>query len=137
MIAPRRWGRVLRSVRAPLLWLVAGVGLGVGAVRAAQDTHFLALDGRDWVRFSASERMAWTQGFLAGQAVRGVADSLRADTTRFAAELQRQRKAGEFRFRYAPALYLNRVSDHYVWENHRVHPLWRAMIEVETVRQSP
>lgn len=121
--------------RVPLLWLVAGVGLGVGAARATQDTHFLALDGRDWSRFGAGERMAWTQGFLAGQAVRGVADSLGADTTRFAAELERQRKAGEFRFPYAPALYLNRMSDHYVWDNHRMQPLWRAMMETNAVRR--
>lgn len=122
-------------IRRPMLWLAAGAILGAGAVHGTQERGFLALDGRDWTRFSGTERVAWMQGFLAGQAVRGVPDSLHSDSSAFAAELERQRRAGEFRFAYAVPLYVNRLSDHYVWENHRPQPLWRAMMEVERVRR--
>ncbi len=117
--------------RRHLLWLAAGVLLGAGTARAVQEASFLGLNGNSWRGFNSTERLVWMQGFLTGQAVRGVPDSLRGDSAHFGAELERQRRAGEFRYPYAPALYVNRLSDHYVWENHHAQPLWWGMMEIE------
>lgn len=120
-------------MRRPLAWLALGLVLGAGAARAAGDPHFLTLTGEDWRRYGPDERTAWVQGFLAGQAVAGVPDSLRADTTAFAAALERRRREGAFLFPFGVNIYATRLSDYYVWENHRVHPLWRGMVEVNAV----
>jgi hypothetical protein len=110
--------------------LVLGVLLTAGFAAARQDRTWLELDGGDWAAMDAAQRMAWSQGFLAGRAVGQLPDSLVADTTAFAAALTGLRRGGTLAFPFAASLYVSRMGDYYYWENHRPHPLWRAMLDV-------
>jgi len=78
----------------------------------------------------ATQRMAWAEGFLAGRAVGQVPDSLARDTVAFSQDLTQLRRSGGLVFAYAPTLYVSRMGDYYHWENHRPHPLWRAMLDI-------
>ncbi len=105
--------------------------LAAGLLAAAwQGKHWLALDGTDWSSMGATERTAWVQGFLAGQAVGQLPDSVQGDTLAMAGALEQMRRAGDFRFPYAAPLYQSRLADFYFWENHRPLPLWRAIGDV-------
>lgn len=97
---------------------------------ARQDRSWFDLDGRDWGTMEAPQRVAWTQGFLAGRAVGQLPDSAASDTLRFTKELAQLRRDGALAFPYAPSLYVSRMGDYYYWENHRSHPLWRGMLDV-------
>jgi hypothetical protein len=112
--------------------MIAGSLLTAGLMSAGQDRSWFELDGRDWAAMEATQRMAWAQGFLAGRAVGQVPDSMVRDTTAFAQDLARLRSGGGLAFAYAPSLYVSRMGDYYHWENHRPHPLWRAMVDVNT-----
>ncbi len=112
-----------------MIGLVAGSLLTAGFMGARQDRTWFELDGRDWAAMDAPQRMAWTQGFLAGRAVGQLPDSAAQDTLAFAKELAGLRRSG-LAFPYAPSLYLSRMGDYYYWDNHRPHPLWRAMLDV-------
>jgi hypothetical protein len=102
-----------------------------GLLAAAwQGKHWLALDGSDWASMGSPERTAWVQGFLAGQAVGQLHDSVRADTLAMARALEQMRREGVFNFPYAAPLYQSRLGDFYFWENHRSLPLWRAIGDV-------
>jgi hypothetical protein len=118
------------------LWLVAMLGMVAGSlltagfIRARQDRSWFELDGQDWTTMEAPQRVAWTQGFLAGRAVAQVPDSVARDTTAFAQDLTQRRRGGGLVFPYAASLYVSRMGDYYYWENHRPHPLWWAMQDV-------
>ena len=116
--------------RGAFLLLLAGVLLGTGFASAVADRHWLLLDGDDWQRFSAAEREAWTMGFLAGHAVGRLPDSVARDTLAAAARLAEQRRAGSFALPYGSPVYTARMGDYYRWENHRAHPLWRGLLDV-------
>jgi hypothetical protein len=109
---------------------VTGSLLTAGFLGARQDRSWLELDGRDWAAMGATQRMAWTQGFLAGRAVGQVPDSLSRDTTAFSQDLTQLRRRGRLAFAYAPSLYVSLMGDYYYWENNRPHQLWRAMLDV-------
>lgn len=110
--------------------LVTGL-LAIGLIAAGwQGRHWLSLDGSDWSAMGSPERTAWVQGFLAGQAVGQLPDSVRADTLAMARTLEQMRRDGTFRFPYAASLYQSRLGDFYFWENHRPLPLWRAIGDV-------
>ena len=117
-------------------WLVAVLGVATGSfltagyMSARQDRTWFELDGRDWIAMDAPQRVAWTQGFLAGRAVGQVPDSVARDTIAFAQGLNQLRRGGALVFPYAPSLYVSRMGDYYYWENQRPHPLWRAMLDV-------
>jgi hypothetical protein len=117
-------------------WLVAVLGVATGSfltagyMSARQDRTWFELDGRDWIAMDAPQRVAWTQGFLAGRAVGQVPDSVARDTIAFAQDLNQLRRGGALAFPYAPSLYVSRMGDYYYWENHRSHPLWWAMQDV-------
>lgn len=125
--ARRRDGATAR--RAGVLGLIAGSVLTVGLLGARQDRSLFDLDGGDWGAMEARQRMAWTQGFLAGRALGQLPDSAAQDTILLAQELARLRRGG-LAFPYAPSLYVSRMGDYYYWENHRPNPLWRAMLDV-------
>ncbi len=116
--------------RAAVAWLGSGVLAGTLLGARLQDTHWLDLRGADWRSMAPDVRTAWVQGFLAGHAVGRQPDSLAGDTTALAAALDRGRRGGGFTFPYSAGLYATRLGDYYVWENHRAHPLWRAMLDV-------
>jgi hypothetical protein len=97
---------------------------------ARQDKSWLELDGGDWIAMEAPQRVAWTQGFLAGRALGQVPDSVTRDTMRLTQELTQLRRGGALAFPYAAPLYVSRMGDYYYWENHRLHPLWWAMQDV-------
>jgi hypothetical protein len=118
-----------RAGRAGTLGAVLGSLLTAGFISARQDRSWFDMDGRDWGTMDAPQRVAWTQGFLAGRAVGQLPDSLARDTTAFAHDLTQLRRSG-LAFPYAPSLYVSRMGDFYFWENHRPHPLWRAMLDV-------
>lgn len=122
-ITPRR-ARIAASAG-----LVAGSLLTAGLMSARQERSLFDLDGRDWGTMDAAQRVAWTQGFLAGRALGQLPDSAGRDTLAFAKELGQLRRGG-LAFPYAPSLYVSRMGDYYYWENHRPHPLWRAMLDV-------
>ena len=119
------------SLRRSVLPLVVGAMLGAGAVAAHDGRHWLLLDGGDWQRFGGAEREAWTQGFLAGHAVGRLADSVARDTLAAAAVLERQRREGSFALPFGSPVYTARLGDYYRWENHRAHPLWRGLLDVD------
>jgi hypothetical protein len=114
---------------AAMAGLVAGSLLTAGYLGARQDRSLFDLDGRDWATMEAQQKVAWTQGFLAGRALGQLPDSAARDTLVFAKELAQLRRGG-LAFPYAPSLYVSRMGDYYYWENHRPHPLWRAMLDV-------
>ena len=115
---------------AGMIGLVAGSLLTAGFMGARQDRSWLDLDGRDWGTMDAPQRVAWTQGFVAGRAVGQLPDSVARDTLLFATLLSSLKREGGLVFPYAPSLYVSRMGDYYYWENHRPHPLWRAMLDV-------
>ena len=115
---------------AAVLGLVAGSLLTAGFLGARQDRSWFDMDGRDWATMDASQRMAWTHGYLAGRAVGQLPDSAARDTLLFATELSELRRGNGLVFPYAPSLYVSRLGDYYYWDNHRPHPLWRAMLDV-------
>jgi len=110
--------------------MVAGSFLTAGFLDARQDRSWFELNGRDWGSMAAPQRVAWTEGFLAGRAVGQLPDSVAADTLAFTEELTSLRRANGLVFPYAASLYVSRMGDYYYWENHRPHPLWRAMLDV-------
>ncbi len=110
--------------------MIAGSLLTAGFMGARQDRSWFELDGRDWAIMEAPQRVAWAQGFLAGRAVGQMPDSMARDTTVFAQDLTQLRRGGGLAFPYASSLYVSRMGDYYYWENHRPHPLWRAMLDV-------
>ena len=112
--------------------MLAGSLLTAGFMGARQDRSWFELDGRDWGTMEAPQRVAWTQGFLAGRAVGQVSDSVASDTLAFARDLTQLRRGDGLAFPYAASLYVSRMGDYYYWENHRPHPLWRAMTDVNT-----
>ena len=122
-------GKAGRAGRAGILGAVAGSLLTAGFMAARQDRSWFELDGHDWVAMDAPQRFAWTQGFLAGRAVGQVPDSAARDTTLFVQDLTQLRR-GTLAFPYAASLYVSRMGDYYYWENHRPHPLWWAMQDV-------
>jgi len=117
-------------------WLVAVLGVAAGSfltagyMSARQDRTWFELDGRDWIAMEAPQRVAWTQGFLAGRAVGQLPDSVARDTIALVQGLNQLRRGGALAFPYAPSLYASRMSDYYYWENHRPHALWWAMLDV-------
>lgn len=113
-----------------MVGLVVGCLLTAGFMTAQQDRSWFELDGRDWIGMDAPQRVAWAQGFLAGRAVGQVPDSAARDTIFLAQELTRLRRDGTLAFPYAASLYVSRMGDYYYWENHRPHPLWWAMQDV-------
>jgi hypothetical protein len=115
---------------AASLGVMAGSLLTAGFIWARQDRAWFDLDGQDWGTMEAPQRVAWTQGFLAGRAVGQLPDSATGDTLLFARELTRLRREKGLVFPFAPSLYVSRLGDYYYWENHRPHPLWRAMLDV-------
>jgi hypothetical protein len=119
-----------RAAKAGIIGLVAGSLLTAGFIGARQDRSWLDLDGRDWGTMDAPQRVAWAQGFLAGRALGQLPDSAGRDTALFAGELASLKREGHLVFPYAPSLYVSRMGDYYYWENHRPHPLWRAMLDV-------
>ena len=119
-----------RSWFAASLGVMAGSLLTAGIMRAGQDRSWFDLDGRDWAAMDAPQRVAWTQGFLAGRAVGQLPDSAVGDTLAFAKALTGLRRENGLTFPYAHSLYVSRMGDYYYWENHRPHSLWRAMLDV-------
>lgn len=119
-----------RSWVAASLGVMAGSLLTAGIMRAGQDRSWFDLEGRDWAAMDAPQRVAWTQGFLAGRAVGQLPDSAVGDTLAFAKALTGLRRENGLTFPYAHSLYVSRMGDYYYWENHRPHPLWRAMLDV-------
>jgi len=124
-------GKAGRAGRAgvAVAGVVAGSMLTAGFMAARQDRSWFELDGHDWVAMDAPQRVAWTQGFLAGRAVGQVPDSAARDTTLFVQDLTQLRR-GTLAFPYAASLYVSRMGDYYYWENQRPHPLWWAMQDV-------
>ena len=53
----------------------------------------------DWGTMDAPQRVAWTQGFLAGRAVGQLPDSVARDTIAFAQDLTQLRQGAGSRFR--------------------------------------
>lgn len=123
--------------RTPL----AAIGLVVlgyvAGVAQEPDRHWLHRTGDDWVRLSPAAKAAYIDGFLAGAGLAQVADS-GIDSVATANRLERMRREGALRFPYAVNVYLARVDDYYWWQDHRPHPTWFALWEVnETlIRQS-
>ncbi len=109
---------------------VAGSLLTAGFMSAWQDRSWFELDGSDWIAMEAPQRIAWTQGFLAGRAVGQVPDSVARDTIAFARDLTRLKQDRALAFPYAASLYVSRMGDYYYWENNRPHPLWWGMQDV-------
>ena len=97
---------------------------------ARQEKSWFELNGSDWIAMDAPQRVAWTQGFLAGRAVGQVPDSVARDSIAFAQELTQLRQGRGLAFPYAAPLYVSRMGDYYYWENHRQHPLWWGMQDV-------
>ena len=113
-----------------MIGAVAGSLLTAGFIAGRQDRSWLDLDGRDWGTMDAPQRVAWTQGFLAGRALGQLPDSIARDTILSANALMGLKREGALVFRYAPPLYVSRMGDYYHWDNHVTHPLWRGMLDV-------
>ena len=123
-------GKAGRVGKAGMLGVVLGSLLTAGFMWGRQDRSLFDLNGQDWGAMDAPQRVAWAQGFLAGRALGQLPDSVARDTALFATELVNLKREGRLVFPYAPSLYVSRMGDYYYWENHRPHPLWRAMLDV-------
>jgi hypothetical protein len=119
-----------RRLGAAALALLA-LGFAGGAAFAGQPAApWHALTGDDWRAMEPKERAAFLDGFLSGS---GLADAEHAgarDSLALMQAVSALRREGKLRFPFGPSVYESRVSDHYVWENHRPQPLWYGLREV-------
>jgi hypothetical protein len=116
----------VRTRTALALGLAAGLTLGVGLARGAQEPpHWSRIGYAEWQAYGAEARQAWVNGFLAGAAAGQSAESLYADSAALARWMT-ARPAG-LRFPYGANIYQTRLQDWYFWENHRGYPVWQGM----------
>jgi hypothetical protein len=118
---------------------VAAVGFFAGRASAGldPDRHWSARDGDDWRAMGPEERVAFTDGFLAGagfgQASTGPErNGGAADSAGLRETMATLHRSGRFRFPYGANVYVARMNDYYWWENHRPLPIWYAFWEVNT-----
>jgi hypothetical protein len=85
---------------------------------------------------NAAERLAYSEGFLAGAALSQALNGAR-DTTAVRTALEDLSRSGRFRFPFGANVYASRVSDFYWWKNHLPLPTWYAFLEVNTTLGRP
>jgi hypothetical protein len=122
-------------------WCLAALLVGAaltGSSWARQDSgrDWLAVSGDRWRRMNAAERLAYTEGFLAGAALSQALNGAR-DTTAVRTALEDLSRSGRFRFPFGANVYASRVSDFYWWKNHLPLPTWYAFLEVNTTLGRP
>ncbi len=111
--------------------MIAGSLLTAGFMGARQDRSWFELDGRDWGTDGGAAARGVDAG-IPGGSRGGPGARLRGAATRSPSrrDLTQLRRGNGLAFPYAPSLYVSRMGDYYYWENHRPHPLWRAMLDV-------
>ena len=107
-----------------------------GPVGAQPSLGPLALDGHAWRGLSEGEKLALLTGFLLGGAFEQAA-GLAPEPGAVAPEtVEAMRRAGRFRFSYAPTVYKARLEDFYFYEDRLPTPLYRALFLInEEIRR--
>ena len=120
-----------RRVAAGLVLLALGFAGGVGFA-AVSDKPWHSLTGDDWRGMSPPERTAFLNGYLSASGLADAETAGAADSLALMKMLPQLRRDGRLRYPYSPSVYDARISDHYVWENHRPQPIWYGLREVNS-----
>jgi len=115
-----------------ITWLriaaLAGIGI-LSPVLEIGDPDWLKADGRDWTQYSPESKQAYLAGFLAGTAAGKALAAGAPDSAALVERVAGLVQSG-LAFPFSTNVYGARLDDYYWWENHRSHPIWYALWEV-------
>lgn len=103
---------------------------GGAAFAGVPDAPWYALTGNDWRAMEPAQRTAFMSGFLAGSGLADAEATGARDSLALTRAITGLRRAGTLRYPYGPSVYEARIGDWFTWENHREHPLWFGLREV-------